>query len=139
MGRVKINFFDVLDNYEYWKGKCVKSVLGEFSSGVSICRNKGAQSDLGAPFLSGTPRRRGMRGLPPALVIRSDTSSGFFKHVQALLQFQSCFFSHGIKLRGSPLSAVTVSLHYLFNCQRCLSSTATCGKTPHAVTWRELS
>jgi len=27
--------------------KCVKSVLGGFSSGVSICRNKGTQSDLG--------------------------------------------------------------------------------------------
>jgi len=31
----------------------VKSVLGEFSSGVSICRNKETQSDLGAPFLPG--------------------------------------------------------------------------------------
>jgi len=36
MGRVKINFFDVLDKYERWKGKSVKSVLGEISSGVSI-------------------------------------------------------------------------------------------------------
>jgi len=27
----------------------VKSVLGEFSSGVSICRNTGTQSDLGSP------------------------------------------------------------------------------------------
>jgi len=35
MSRVKINFFDVLDKYEYWKRKCVKSVLGEFSYGVS--------------------------------------------------------------------------------------------------------
>ena len=43
MGRVKINFFDVLDKYEYWKGKCVKSVLSEFSFGVFICRNKGTQ------------------------------------------------------------------------------------------------
>jgi len=31
----------------------VKSVVGEFSSGVSICRNKSPQSDLGAPFLPG--------------------------------------------------------------------------------------
>jgi len=30
--------------------KCVKSALGEFSSGVSVCRNKGTQSDLGTPF-----------------------------------------------------------------------------------------
>jgi len=30
--------------------KCVKSVLGEFSSGVSICRNKSTQSNLGPPF-----------------------------------------------------------------------------------------
>jgi len=35
--------------------KCVKSVLGEFSSGVSVCRNKGTQSDLGVPFLPGSP------------------------------------------------------------------------------------
>jgi len=55
MGCVKIGFFDVLDKYEYWKGKCVKSVLGEFSSGVSICRNKGTHSDLGAPFLPVLP------------------------------------------------------------------------------------
>jgi len=37
----------------------VKSVLGEFSSGVSICRNKGTQSDLGSPFLPGAPRLGG--------------------------------------------------------------------------------
>jgi len=36
--------------------KCVKSVLGEFSSGVSICRNKSTQSDLGAPFFPAPPR-----------------------------------------------------------------------------------
>jgi len=53
MGREKINLFDVLDKYEYWKRKCVKSVLGVFSSGVSVCRNKGAQSDLGTPFHQG--------------------------------------------------------------------------------------
>jgi len=34
----------------------VKSVLGEFSFGVSICRNKGTQSDLGAPFYPPSPR-----------------------------------------------------------------------------------
>jgi len=39
--------------YEHWKGKCVKSVLGEFNSGVSICHNKGTQSDLGAPLSPG--------------------------------------------------------------------------------------
>jgi len=33
----------------------VKSVLGEFSSGVSICCNKHTRSDLGAPFLLGAP------------------------------------------------------------------------------------
>jgi len=49
MDRVKINLFDIYDKYEYLKGKCMKSVLGEFSSGVSICRNKGTQSDLGPP------------------------------------------------------------------------------------------
>jgi len=36
MGRVKTNFFDVLDKYGHWKRKCGKSVLGEFSSGVCI-------------------------------------------------------------------------------------------------------
>jgi len=40
MGRGKINFFDVLDEYECWNRKCINSVFGEFSSGVSICRNK---------------------------------------------------------------------------------------------------
>jgi len=52
MGSVKINFFDALDldKYDYWKGNCMKSVLDEFSSSVSISRNKGTQSDLGASF-----------------------------------------------------------------------------------------
>ena len=51
-----------------------------------------------------------------------------------LSQIHSCFFSHSIKLNGLPLSAVTVSLHYL---PRCLCSTVTCGKTPTTVTWSE--
>jgi len=50
--------------------KCVKSVLGEFSSGVPICRNKSTQSDLGAPFLLGLPPVGGTRALPPALPVR---------------------------------------------------------------------
>jgi len=41
----------------------VKSVLGEFSSGVSICRNKGTQSDWGPPFCPGPPGRGGYGGL----------------------------------------------------------------------------
>ena len=41
---------DVLDKYECWKGKCVKSVLDEFSCDVSIRRNKNSQSNLGTPF-----------------------------------------------------------------------------------------
>jgi len=45
----------------------VKSALGEFSNGVSTCRNKGTQSDLGAPFWPGATGW-GVRGaLPPAL------------------------------------------------------------------------
>jgi len=48
--------------------KCVKSVLGEFSSGVSICRNNGTQSDFGALFLPGPPLPGGTGALPPALV-----------------------------------------------------------------------
>jgi len=68
MGREKINLFDVLDKYEYWKRKCVKSVLGVFSSGVSVCRNKGAQSDLGTPFHQGLG---GTGALPSGLYTRN--------------------------------------------------------------------
>ena len=67
MVRGKINFFDILDKYEYWKGKCVISVLGECSSGVAICRNKGAQSDLWAPFLPGAARGTFSPDLPESL------------------------------------------------------------------------
>ena len=52
----------------------------------------------------------------------------------ALPQLHSCLFSHSIKLRGSPLSAVTVTLHYL---PRRLASSVTCSKTPTTVTWSE--
>jgi len=31
MGDGKTNFFDVLDKYEFRKGKCIKSVFDEFS------------------------------------------------------------------------------------------------------------
>jgi len=40
--------------------------------------------------------------------------------------------SIGLNLRALPLSAVTVSLHYL---PRCLHSIVRCGKTPTTVTW----
>ena len=40
----------------------MKSVLGEFSSVVSIFRNKDSQSDLGAPFLDRAPRPGGTEG-----------------------------------------------------------------------------
>jgi len=33
--------------------------------------------------------------------------------METLLQIHLCFFSHSIKLRVLPLSALTVSLHYL--------------------------
>ena len=65
---MKINFFDVLDKYKYSKGKCVKSVLAEFSSGDSVLRNKGNQSDLGTPFCP-PPRPGGTGALPPALSV----------------------------------------------------------------------
>ena len=53
-----------LDKYEYWKVKCVKSVLGEFSSGVSICHKK-VLSQIWGPLFA-----RPLRGaLPPALVV----------------------------------------------------------------------
>jgi len=51
--------------------------------------------------------------------------------MEALLQIHPCFFSHGIKLRDFPLSAVTVLLHYR---PSCLCSTVTCGKLPCTVT-----
>jgi len=41
----------------------------EFSSGVSICRNKGTKSDLGASFPPGAPWPGDAGGLPPALVV----------------------------------------------------------------------
>jgi len=51
----------------------VKSVLGEFSSSVSICRNQRTWSDLGTPFL---PSGQGVRGaLPPALKTGIDSVS----------------------------------------------------------------
>jgi len=48
MSRGKINFFNVsdknvLDKCECWKEECVKSVFGQFSSGVSICPYKRLQ------------------------------------------------------------------------------------------------
>jgi len=43
----------------------VKSVLGEFSSGVSIWRNKRIRSDLGGPyFVRGSPGRGWVYGGP---------------------------------------------------------------------------
>ena len=79
MGRGKINFFDVLDKYECWKGKCAKSVLGEFSFSVSIYSKKGPQSDLGA-FLTahptggyGVPSSGSAQQLAPVMIVtRSD-------------------------------------------------------------------
>jgi len=42
----------------------MKSVFGEFSSGVSTCRNKDHQPDLGPPFYQGPPTG----DLPSALI-----------------------------------------------------------------------
>ena len=50
---MKANVFDILDKHECLKENCVKSVLGEFSSGVSTCRNKSTQSDLRPPVCPG--------------------------------------------------------------------------------------
>jgi len=49
----------------------------------------------------------------------------FFKLVEALLQINSCFL-HSIKMRGLPLSTVTLSLQYI--CQDVRFSIVTCGK-----------
>jgi len=59
MDRGKLNFFDVSCKYECWKGKRVKSVLGESSSGVSQCPNEGSQSDVRAPSYQAILRSRG--------------------------------------------------------------------------------
>jgi len=62
--------------------KCVKSVIGEFSSGVSIYRNKGTQSDLsGGPLFARAPRRGIRRILPPALVLRVSLPFGYAQPV----------------------------------------------------------
>jgi len=37
----------------------VKSVLGEFSSGVSICHNKRTRSDFGTPYCPPPPSPAG--------------------------------------------------------------------------------
>jgi len=62
------------------------------------------------------------------------TSNGASKLAEALLEIYSSFFSHSIRTRAFPLSAVTAALHYL---PRCLSSTLTCSKTPTTVTSSE--
>jgi len=56
----------------------VKSVLGEFISGVSIRRNKHTRSDLGPSFCPGPHPDRGVRGpLPPALYMIHSRSDSF--------------------------------------------------------------
>ena len=60
----------------------------------------------------------------------SHTSNRYSKHVEALLKTHSCVFSHSIKRRGLPLSAVSVSLHHT---PGCLRSTDTCDRTPSAM------
>jgi len=70
MRRGKINFFDVLDKYKCQKGQYVKSVLGYFSSSVSIWPNKRPQSDFWGPvFIRGSPVRWVREFLPPALYV----------------------------------------------------------------------
>jgi len=69
----------------------------------------------------GTARLRTLRGsLPPALVVPILKSQGG----SASALRRPCL----------PLSAVTISLHYL---PRCLRTKVTCGKTPNIMTWSE--
>jgi len=44
------------------KGEMLEISSWEFNSGLSICRNKGPQSDLGAPFYQGPSRPGGTGG-----------------------------------------------------------------------------
>jgi len=69
---------------------------------------------------------------------QSRISNGFSKLLEALLQIHSCFFPHSIKIRGSPLLAVTVSLHwhYLPRCKP-MRLTVTCNKTSITVSGSE--
>jgi len=55
--------------------------------------------------------------------------------VNEVSQDHNLAVTHNIQLRGLPLSAVTVSLHYL---PRYLRSTPACGKMPVIVTWSDL-
>ena len=55
------------------------------------------------------------------------TNNGFFKLTEGLLQTHSCFFSQSINVRGLPLTACHILLHYLPGCVR---STVSCHKTP---------
>jgi len=52
-----------------FKGKCGKSVLGEFGFGVSVCCNKGTQTDLGSLFARLPPGRELRGALTPALAV----------------------------------------------------------------------
>jgi len=65
------------------------------------------------------------------------TKNGYFTLVNALLYIHSGFFSHSMKLRSLPLSAVTVSLHYICQDICVQQQAATCGKTPTILTWSE--
>jgi len=56
--------------------------------------------------------------------LQSHTNNGFFKLVEALLQIYSCFFSQYKTIRGSSLSAMSLS--------RCITCQDVCVQPSHA-------
>ena len=66
----------------------MKSVLGEFRSGVSTCRNKGSQSDLGASFLLAPPRP-GDTGGPSSGSVPTGLTAGMKKLFKLLLMWNT--------------------------------------------------
>ena len=68
MGRVKINFVDVSDKCEYWKGNVWNQFLVSFLlHGVSIFHNKRTHSELGTPPFARFPHQGDTGGLFPDL------------------------------------------------------------------------
>jgi len=84
----------------------VKSVLGEFSSDVSIISNKSTRSDSGAPFLPGAPRGRG--ALPPAL---DTTQHSFFHKLSDHLHCTNRPFTYVLRKDMSTLSRPQIKMY----------------------------
>jgi len=87
-----------------FKGKCVKSVLGELVV-VCICRNKSPQSDLGSPFIIRPPSVRGAGGCSSGSIQKSHPFAGRFR----CLWFQS---ERATKKHIVNLAAATIWMRF---------------------------